>query len=377
MAGLYIHIPFCKQACYYCDFHFSTNQTLRDELIDLIARELDLQKGYLENQALNTIYFGGGTPSLLTEENLKTLFNAIERNFIIYNQAEITVEANPDDLTSDKIRLLKSFGINRLSIGIQSFDDDVLKFLHRAHTAHEALTVVEEVRRAGFSNINIDLIHSIPGQSTDKLMLNLEALLSLTPQHISAYSLTLEEKTVFGRWAKQGKLTQVSEDLSANQFELVMDVLNGSGYRHYEISNYCLPGYESKHNSSYWQQMPYLGVGPSAHSYNGRSRQFNVSNNALYNKAILEGKVPMQVEVLTEADKINEYMFTSLRLDTGCNLTYLATHFAYDLRKVRGEYLTRLLDQNLAVIQDNFFRLTRAGKLLADRISEDLFLLPK
>lgn len=377
MAGLYIHIPFCKQACYYCDFHFSTNQSLRDELIDLIATELELQKGYLAGQALDTIYFGGGTPSLLTETNLATVFNAIVKNFTIYPDAEVTLEANPDDLTTEKIKSLKSVGVNRLSIGIQSFDDAVLKFLNRAHTAQEAFGVIEEVRQAGFDNINIDLIHSIPGQNSDQLKRNLEVLLSLEPQHISAYSLTVEEKTVFGRWAKQGKFSPVAEEQSANQFELVMDVLMANGYHHYEISNYCLPGYASKHNSSYWQQKHYLGVGPSAHSYNGHSRQFNVSSNALYKKGLLEAKIPFEFELLSEADKINEYIFTTLRLDTGCDLNYLATHFKYNLNKERAEYLAQLATQNLTVVQGNHLKLTRAGKLLADRISEDLFLLTK
>jgi len=374
MAGLYIHIPFCKQACYYCDFHFSTNQLQKSELVELIAHELQIQKDYLQGESLETIYLGGGTPSLLTGQELETLFNSIHKNYSVVRDPEITLEANPDDLTLEKLSLLNSIGVNRLSIGIQSFDEKVLRFLNRAHTAQDALHCVDSARQSGISNISIDLIYSIPGQDDQLLTKNLDIAMGLKPTHISAYSLTLEEKTVFGRWARNGKLLAMDETLSASQFEIVMDTLMQTGYQHYEISNYSLPGYESRHNTSYWQQKKYLGVGPSAHSFDGLSRQFNVSNNPAYQRALREHRVPFEREILTRENKINEYIFTSLRTRLGCNLNYLAHHFDYDLKSKSGSYLQQLSKENLIEINQETLLLTRPGKLLADRISSDLFV---
>ena len=374
MAGLYVHIPFCKQACHYCDFHFSTNQQVKTELVEQIAHELLLQKDYLQGEPLETIYLGGGTPSLLAAAELDILFSAIHKNYKVSTTPEITVEANPDDLTPEKLRELKPFGVNRLSIGIQSFDEAVLRFLNRAHTANEAVECVELARNAGIKNISIDLIYSIPGQPEEVLKKNLDKAFALLPTHISAYSLTIEEKTVFGKWAKQGKLVAMDDDKATAQFELVMDSLTRQGYQHYEISNYCLPGYESKHNTSYWQQKKYLGVGPSAHSFNTLSRQFNINNNHLYIKNIKEGKVPFEREILTTQNKINEYLFTSLRTKHGCSLTLLANQYGHDLLKVNDHYISQLLKKELITLTGDTIILTRAGKLLADQIASDLFI---
>jgi oxygen-independent coproporphyrinogen III oxidase len=373
MAGLYLHIPFCKQACYYCDFHFSTNQGQKAELVDQVVRELNLQKDYLQGEPIETIYFGGGTPSLLTAKELEIIFSAIYKYHTVLSNPEITLEANPDDLTAIKLDELRFAGINRLSIGIQTFDDTVLRFLNRAHTANEALRCLDLAQAAGITNISIDLIYSIPGQNDDLLKKNLATALNLKPTHISAYSLTLEEKTVFGRWASHGKLAAMEETTSALQFEMVMDTLNQHGYNHYEISNYCLPGYESKHNTSYWQQKKYLGVGPSAHSFDGDTRQFNISNNSLYIKALREDRIPFEREVLTLENKINEYLFTSLRTDRGCSLYYLSSQFGYDLMKKNEPYIDQLLKENIIEITKDTLFLTRAGKLVADRIASDLF----
>jgi oxygen-independent coproporphyrinogen III oxidase len=374
MAGLYIHIPFCKQACYYCDFHFSTNQSQKTELVNHIAQELEIRKDYLLGEPLETIYLGGGTPSLLSFIELEILFNAIHKHYRVEDNPEITLEANPDDLTPEKLRELAAIGVNRLSIGIQSFDEQVLRFLNRAHTAQDALQCVANARAAGISNISIDLINSIPGQGDELLKKNLAMAIALKPEHISAYSLTVEEKTVFGRWASHGKLTAMEEDLSATQFELVMNSLQEHGYQHYEISNYCLPGFESKHNTSYWQQRKYLGVGPSAHSFDGKSRQFNVSNNYAYMNALRAGKIPFERELLTPENKINEYIFTSLRTDRGCSLAYLVTQYDYDLMKMNASYIYQLTEKNLIRLFENKIVLTTAGKLLADKISSDLFV---
>jgi oxygen-independent coproporphyrinogen III oxidase len=374
MAGLYFHIPFCKQACHYCDFHFSTNQTLKQELVNQLAEELSLQKDYLEGEPIETIYLGGGTPSLLTAQELELLFTAIQKNYQVATDIEVTLEANPDDLNSQKLNELKAAGVNRLSIGIQSFDENVLTFINRAHTATEALGCVDAAHKAGINNISIDLIYSIPGQDDNMLQKNLATALALRPNHISAYSLTVEEKTVFGRWASKGKLLAMEEDQSAQQFELVMDLLTQNGYQHYEISNYCLPGFQSKHNTSYWKGKKYLGLGPSAHSYNGGTRQFNISNNHLYIKSIQKGIVPFEREELTNENKINEYLITSLRTEWGCNLNYLIEQFGYDLATHNKPYLNQLVANSLINLSDNTITLTRAGKLLADRIASDLFV---
>lgn len=373
MAGLYLHIPFCKQACYYCDFHFSTNQSQKAELVEQISHELYLQRNYLQAEPIETIYFGGGTPSLLTPKDLEILFSSIYKYYPVAENPEITLEANPDDLTPEKLTEIRLAGINRLSIGIQSFDEKILRFLNRAHSAQEALLCLDAAQEAGISNLSIDLIYSIPGQDDDVLRKNLAAAMKLKPTHISAYSLTLEEKTVFGRWANHGKLTAMEENLSASQFEMVMDTLTHHGYRHYEISNFCLPGFESKHNTSYWQQKKYLGVGPSAHSFDKDSRQFNISNNPLYVKALLDDRIPFEREVLTRENKINEYLFTSLRTDRGCSLTYLSKQLQYDLAKNNSRYLDQLSKEKLIEITDETLVLTRAGKLIADRIASDLF----
>ena len=373
MAGIYIHIPFCKQACYYCDFHFSTNQSLKEELIGSISRELDLQKDYLQGEPIETIYFGGGTPSLLSKQELDLIFNSIHKHYSVIPFPEITLEANPDDLSKEKIIILKESGINRVSLGIQSFDDTVLKFLNRAHSSADALTCVSQLRECEINNLSIDLIHSIPGQDDRVLSQNLDKVIRLAPQHISVYSLTIEEKTVFGKWASRGQLNVMTENQAAGQFELVMDTLIASGYQHYEISNFCLPGFASLHNSSYWQQKKYLGVGPSAHSFDGKSRQFNVSNNHLYMKAVHKGEITSEIEILTRENKINEYIFTSLRTHRGCNLSYLKSTYDYDLIKINSAYIQSLLNNDYLTYTDEVITLTRQGKLLADKIASDLF----
>ncbi len=373
MAGIYIHIPFCKQACYYCDFHFSTNQTLKDEVIHAISNELVIQQNYLGGEEIETIYFGGGTPSLLSKRELEVILNSIYKHYSISSLPEITLEANPDDLTKEKIHILKEVGINRVSLGIQSFDDTILKFLNRAHNSEEALSCALHLREAGIHNLSIDLIHSIPDQDDLMLMQNLEQVIKLSPQHISVYALTIEDKTVFGKWASRGKIKAVEESQSANQFEMVMDTLTESGYQHYEISNFCLPGFASKHNSSYWQQKKYLGVGPSAHSFDGETRQFNVSNNYLYLNSMREGKISFEKEILSRENKINEYIFTSLRTDRGCNLSYLINTHHYDLGKINSDYLQSLLNEGYVTLIHDILHLTKKGKLLADKIAADLF----
>lgn len=372
MAGIYIHIPFCKQACYYCDFHFSTNHHLTDKLSKAIADELTLQNEYLGNVDVDSIYFGGGTPSLLSPQNLDTIIHALQKNFNLVHLHEFTVEANPDDLTNEKLTYLKSAGVNRLSIGIQSFNDSILKFLNRAHSAAQIVESFSLCRARGFENISLDLIFAIPGQDHEDWKLNILKAIEMQPQHISAYSLTIEEKTVFGRWQKSGKLSPANEEFSARQFEILMTEMDGAGYEQYEISNFCRPGYRSRHNSSYWCGEHYLGVGPSAHSFNGHTRQYNIANNHLYLSAILQGKVPCETEVLSTANQVNEFIFTSLRTAEGCDLSHLKTQFNYDLSEHR--LFKPLLANNLAQLVGSHLKLTRSGKLLADKIAADFFM---
>jgi len=374
MAGLYLHIPFCRQACHYCDFHFSTNQRQKSDLCKSIAREIGLQKNYLTTKTLTSVYFGGGTPSLLSAEELTLLFEAVNENFTLAPSAEITLEANPDDLTKANLTTLREAGINRLSIGIQSFNDAVLKFLNRAHDSTAALSCLTEARAVGFNNISLDLIYAIPGQTDDDWKKNIQTAIELAPEHISAYSLTIEEKTAFGNWQRKGKLSPADENTAASNFELLISMLTNAGYEHYEVSNFCKPGYYSKHNTSYWKQEHYLGVGPSAHSYNGDSRQYNISNNAIYQKSIAEGKVPCEVEILSQENKINEFIFTTLRTHWGCDFAKLNNDLGYDALPVHADYINNLVKGKLASFDQRILRLSSKGMLLADKIASDLFV---
>lgn len=375
MAGIYLHIPFCKQACHYCDFHFSTNVEIKSDLIRAMGEEISLQRDYLQGEEIQTIYFGGGTPSLLNREELEYLLQAIFQTHSVSPHAEITLETNPDDLTLSKLMDLRSTGVNRLSIGIQSFDDVILKYLNRVHLAETAIHSVESAREAGFDNISIDLIYAIPGLSAEAWEKNIAQAIRLNPQHISAYTLTIEEKTAFGNWFAKGKLIPVDESSAAEQLEVLMSTLASAGYRQYEISNFAQPGFESRHNSSYWKGDKYLGIGPSAHSYNQTTRQYNVANNHLYVASVNEGKIPAETEVLKKGDHINEYILTTLRTDTGCSLEKLKRDFDYDLLKLHGGYLRELQNHNLVSFEDQYLRLTDTGRLLADKISSDLFLV--
>jgi oxygen-independent coproporphyrinogen-3 oxidase len=374
MAGLYIHIPFCKQACHYCDFHFSTQLSNKGSLIKALIKEIEIQKYYLKGEVIKTIYFGGGTPSILSQDEINSILNSIQTNFAIDANAEITLEANPDDLSKGSLLNYKAAGINRLSIGIQSFDDRVLRFLNRAHNCSKATESVELAREVGFSNISIDLIYSIPGQSLEDWLRNIRYALSLSPEHISAYSLTIEEKTVFGNWAKKGKLIAMAEDPSATQFEVLMETLADNGFEQYEISNFCKPGFVSKHNSSYWNQENYLGVGPSAHSFNGSLRQFNVRNNSFYVKSIEKGEIPAEVEILTRENKINETILICIRTSQGLELQQLKTQYGYDIPVLFKMKIAQMVAQELITVVNNRLMLTKKGKLVADKVAYDLFI---
>ncbi|WP_038032692.1 radical SAM family heme chaperone HemW [Thermonema rossianum] len=376
MAGIYIHIPYCKQACYYCDFHFSTSQRTLPAMIDAICQELNLQKDYLPGKpSLQSIYFGGGTPSLLSPLHLERILNTIYKLHHVETDAEVTLEANPDDLSLEKLQSFYQLGINRLSIGIQSFQDDVLRQLHRAHSAKQAIEAVRQAQAVGFRHISIDLIYGIPGVSHNRWLKDIEQALALQVGHISAYCLTIEEKTVFGRWYQKGKLTPTDDAVAAAQMALLIERLEAAGFVHYEISNFALPGQFARHNSSYWKQLPYLGVGPAAHSYDGHSRQANIANNALYIKSIAAGKVPAQGEVLSPQDHANELLLTGLRTIWGCSLSRIRQYLTPRQWDGLQQEIARYVAEGYLQLENDTLRLTKKGKFIADSILEALFVV--
>ncbi|MET7253325.1 radical SAM family heme chaperone HemW [Dyadobacter fermentans] len=371
---LYIHIPFCKQACHYCDFHFSTNTTNKRAVVEAIAREIVLRQSYLPDGDMETIYFGGGTPSLLDEAELGFLLDTIHRQFQVAPNAEITLEANPDDLNAATLDMFAQAGINRLSIGIQSFHEPHLRFMNRAHSAVEAEQCVRLAQDAGIDNISIDLIYAIPSENHGILQRDLSRAFTLGVPHISAYCLTIEPQTAFGSWLKKKKIQPIEEEYAAQQFEILVGSLRENGYEQYEISNFARNGHYSNHNSSYWKQHPYLGVGPSAHSYNGVSREYNISNNAKYLEAIQKGNIPATIETLSPADQTNEYLLTGLRTKWGVELQKLEVLSAGRFASEAGDELERMTRKGWVREDSGILLLTEAGKLFADRIASDLFI---
>ncbi|WP_460973161.1 radical SAM family heme chaperone HemW [Spirosoma migulaei] len=375
---LYIHIPFCKQACHYCDFHFSTSMGQKSALVDALCTEIRMQQSYLPTPVLETIYFGGGTPSLLTEAELAQIFEIIHTYFTVSPSAEITLEANPDDLSAEKLRMLRQY-VNRLSIGIQTFDEATLHWMNRAHTATEAENCVRLAREAGFENLSVDLIYGIPNRDQSRWQLDLQKIRALDVPHLSAYALTIEPDTAFGRWQQKGKLPPADEAIAAEQFEELTQALTQAGYAHYEISNFARSGQDqtvqyARHNTAYWQRKPYLGIGPSAHSYNGHSRQYNIANNVRYIADIRQGKLPAEVEELTIADQVNDYLLTGLRTQWGCSLTELNGLLRTDFENQQASDLAAMYASGWLIREGDRLRLTNAGKLFADRVAATLFV---
>lgn len=374
MPGIYIHIPFCLRACHYCDFHFSTNLKNKDSMVEMICKEIALRKDYLMDKTISTIYFGGGTPSLLESKELEKIMTTLREYFNVENSAEITLEANPDDLTKEKILMFKAYGINRLSIGIQSFDDKQLTYMNRAHTSEEAVNSVRLAQEVGFDNISIDLIYGIPSPDHTIWENDLSKALGLNIQHISSYCLTVEPSTVFGRRKEKGILPAENEEYNAQQFERLIGRLEANGFEQYEVSNFCEPGFFSKHNSSYWNDKNYLGIGPGAHSYDGKSRQFNIKNNAKYISSITEGKVPFTVELLDLKTKANEYIMTGLRTKWGVDTVTLKEKFGISFDKYK-EMVEKYQKMGFLEYQKTTLKLTKKGLLFADKITEDLFVI--
>ena len=374
MAGIYLHIPFCKKACHYCDFHFSTSPQYKDQMVKALRSEIILRKDYTGQEPIETIYFGGGTPSLLSADELQVLISEITNHYPVSSSAEITLEANPDDLNPQKVRELRETLINRFSIGIQSFFEEDLKWMNRAHNAREAQSAVKRVQDAGFENITVDLIYGYPLLSDDKWESNIQQLIELQVPHISSYSITVESATALASFIHSGKQKPMDETQSASQFLMLMEQLQEAGFEHYEISNFAKPGMYSRHNSNYWQGVPYLGIGPSAHSYNGDTRQWNISNNSRYIEAIQQKKIPAEIETLSTENRVNEYIMTSLRTSWGMNLNTISKQFGADYANEIKNGLEPFLDKGWIVNNDQTVTLTTEGKLFADHIAAELFI---
>lgn len=372
MAGIYIHIPFCKQACHYCDFHFSTSLNYKDEMLHALLQEIKLQKSYLGNETIETIYFGGGTPSVLEGDEISKIINAITELHTVSSTAEITLEANPDDLKADKLKALRNTPVNRFSIGIQSFYDEDLIWMNRVHRGQEAESSVKRAQDAGFENITVDLIYGYPMLSDTKWKHNLDKVFELNVPHVSSYSMTVEPQTALAAFINKKKQPPMNEQQSAEQFTVLMDAMQTHGFEHYEISNFCKPEHYSRHNSNYWKGVKYLGIGPSAHSYNGDTRTWNIANNAKYIQSLENNKIPAETEELTEENRLNEYIMTSLRTIWGLDLDKLnriARGASDELLKEASEFFER----EWIIQKENTIYLTPAGKLYADHIAGELF----
>ena len=376
MSGIYIHIPFCKQACHYCDFHFSTNLKKKDEMVLALAKEIEMRKNEFQNDIVETIYFGGGTPSILEISDLKFLIDAVCRNYKVVDNPEITVEANPDDLSEVRIIELSKNKVNRLSIGIQSFFEDDLKMMNRAHNVEEAKKCLE-IATQYFNNISIDLIYGVPEMSNEKWLQNIETALSFGVPHISSYALTVEPKTALHSFIQKGIIPPPDDEVAQEHFQILVDKLSENGFIHYELSNLGKENYFSKNNSSYWLGKKYIGIGPSAHSYDGKNRGWNISNNSLYIKSIQENKLPIEIETLTKTDRYNEYIMTGLRTIWGVSLERIEQEFGKNYLDYLNQQAAKFIEDHLLFIDDNILRTTKKGKFLSDGIASDLFLLNK
>ena len=375
MAGIYIHIPFCKQACTYCDFHFSTSLKGKEKVVDAIISEMQLRSDFLKEEKIHTLYFGGGTPSLLNAADLQKILSELHIHFQFTEDFEFTFEANPDDLSHDKIQMLAQSGVNRLSIGVQSFSDEYLKWMNRAHRSEESIACIDRAQAAGISNISIDLIYGLPGLSVPDWKTEIEKALELGVTHISAYCLTVEPNTALGYRVSKGKEKPVDEEAALEQFEILVEKLAEAGFEQYEVSNFAREGYYSKHNTAYWQGVPYLGLGPSAHSYAPGFREWNVANNMRYIRDIAEGNLPLTREELSTENRINEWIMTGLRTKWGIDFEYGIVAFGVDLRIENRAFLKKIVDEEEAALYGSTLKLTRKGLFLADGIASELFVV--
>lgn len=375
MSGIYIHIPFCKQQCNYCDFHFSTSLNNKNEVLNAILSEMKKRSSFLEGTKIRTIYFGGGTPSILSTDELNAIFEHLNAQFNLSDVNEITMEANPDDLTPEKIKALSKTPINRFSIGIQSFQNEDLKYMNRAHNVEQAKSSIKGVQDAGWENITIDLIYGTPTLNNDMWLENMQHVIDFEIPHLSAYGLTVEEKTPLFHAIKKGHQKPLDEQKSKTQFEMLMDFIPENGLEQYEISNFAKEGFEAKHNGSYWTDDIYLGLGPSAHSFDGKRRLWNISNNILYIKSLQNNELPQDFEELTEVQRYNEYLLTSLRTKKGVDIEYTKSRFSPFLIDFFNFSVKKWMLSGEITEKEGFFTLTKKGKIIADYLSSDLFYI--
>ena len=375
MAGIYIHIPFCKQRCKYCAFYSSTLYNIRNEYVGALCKELKERKEYLKGELVETIYLGGGTPSTLTMEQLNAICQTIYDIYPVAKEAEITIECNPDDLTPEFLEQLRELPFNRISMGVQSFNDAQLKKLGRRHTAESALQAVLNARAAGYSNISIDLMFALPGSTTNEWMHDLKSAIELRPDHLSAYNLMYEEGTPLYNALQRGEITELSEEENVEQFSMLINEMKAAGYRHYEISNFALPGKESRHNSSYWNDTPYLGCGAAAHSYDGASREWNIADVKSYIKGIENGKRIYEIENLTEEERYNDTILTRLRTADGIPLEWMKEKFCPKLNR----YMLSAAGKEIALgnlkEKDGFLSLTEKGVFISDAVIRELIFI--
>lgn len=372
MAGIYLHIPFCKRRCIYCDFYSTTQNEKKAAYINALCWELDQRKSYLEGEKIETIYLGGGTPSQLEAKDFEQIFQALYRLYEISPEAEITIEANPDDLTDEYVGMLRTFPFNRLSMGIQTFQEDILRLLHRRHTAQQAVEAFNRCRKAGFTNISIDLMYGLPGETLQTWETDLHQAVSMKPEHISAYHLIYEEGTVLWKLREQHRVEEADEDLSVSLFTQLIHKLKDNGYQHYEISNFCLPGMHSRHNSSYWTGKKYLGCGPSAHSYNGISRQWNVASLDRYIEQVNNGQTYFEVEDLDLYTRYNDFVITTIRTMWGMQLDALKEQFGEKLYNYCLRMAQPHLSQGTLELSNNVLKLTEKGVFISDGIMSDM-----
>ncbi|WP_431126049.1 radical SAM family heme chaperone HemW [Flagellimonas flava] len=374
MSGIYIHIPFCKQACHYCDFHFSTQLGKKELMLQALCEEIRLRNDELGDAEVETIYFGGGTPSILENAEIELLIDQVYKNFKVVPKPEITLEANPDDLSKNRIVQLSKSPVNRLSIGIQSFYDEDLELMNRAHNADEAANCISEATKY-FEDISIDLIYGIPGMDHDRWKSNIDKALAFGLPHISSYALTVEPRTALKKFIEQGKVAEVDDARAQEQFLLLVEILEANGFVNYEISNFGKPGFFSKNNTSYWQGKKYIGIGPSAHSFDGINRSWNVRNNNKYIKAIQAGELPSEKEKLTLTDRYNEYVMTGLRTIWGVSLEKVEAEYGADYLVHLNNHGKKFLDSGLLMLNDGKLTATQKGKFLVDGMASDLFIL--
>ncbi len=371
---LYIHIPFCRQACHYCNFHFSTSLKYEDEMITALAREMEMRIDFLKSKKLTSVYIGGGTPSIISTTNLKYLFNAIHSTFEVMTNAEVTLEANPEDISKENLKTWKEVGINRLSLGVQSFHDQDLDWMNRIHDADAVSNALNLIQEANIE-YSLDLIFGTPGLTKEMWIQNLHTAIELKPSHISAYALTVENKTALHSMVQKGQVKESPPELISEQFYIADELLEKAGYLHYEISNYALPGKEAVHNSNYWDSKEYLGIGPSAHSYNGTLRSWNISSNAQYLSFLSAKHNPSTHEELTPFDQINEYLMTRLRTSKGMNIQDWNQRFAASLRKEPEEMINKKLKSGEMISDGENYKLNKTYLFTADSVISDLFAI--